>query len=101
MEWSRTMKNMEIWEWSGPAQKKIWKSGMEWSRTMENMEIWEWNGPEQWNVWKFGNGTVPHNGKYGNLGMERFRTMKKMGYGNGTSPNNGKKGIREWNGPAQ
>ena len=23
-----------------------WNFGMEWSRTMENMEIWEWNGPE-------------------------------------------------------
>ena len=65
------------------------------------METWELNNPEQWNVWKFGNGTVPHNEKYGNLGMKRSPTMKKMGYGNGTSPNYGKNGIREWNGPAQ
>ena len=42
------------------------------------MEIWEWKGPKQWNVWKFGNGTVPHNEKYGNLGMERSRTMEGM-----------------------
>ena len=61
-----------------------------WDRGMENMEIW--------------NGTVPHNTRYGNLewngpkqwkkwdtGMERSRTMEKMGYGNGTIPNNGKK----------
>ena len=73
---------------------------MEQSRTMENMEI--------------GNGAVRHNGKYGILGMERSRamkkwelglewsrTMKKMGYGNGTIPNNGKNGIREWDDPEQ
>ena len=75
MERSQTMKNVEIWEWNGPEQWKIWKFGMERSRTIENTEIWEWNGPEQLNEWKFGNGTVPHNEKYAK--------------------------ISEWNGPAQ
>ena len=46
-------KNVEIWEWNGPKQWKIWKFRMERSRTMENMEI--------------GNGTVQNNRKYGNL----------------------------------
>mgnify|MGYP007094276373 CR=1 FL=1 len=60
------------------------------------------------------NGTVPHNRKYGNrewkgpkqwkkwdTGMERSRTMEKMGYRNGMIPHNEKSGIREWNGPKQ
>ncbi|XP_074632838.1 uncharacterized protein LOC141891741 [Acropora palmata] len=51
---------------------------MERSRTMENMKI--------------GNGTVPHNGMYGNLGMERSRTMENMEIGNGTVPHNRKYG---------
>ena len=85
MERSRTIENTEIRngtvpnngkngirEWNDPAQWKKWDRGMERSRTMKNMEIWEWN------VWKFGNGTVPHNEKYGNLGMERSRTMECM-----------------------
>ena len=33
--------------------------------------------------------------------MEQARTMEKMGYGNGTVPHNGKYGNREWNGTAQ
>ena len=52
MERSPTMECMEIWEWNGPAQWKIWKSGMERSRKIENIEIWEWNGPAQWKMWK-------------------------------------------------
>ena len=105
MKQAQTMEKMGYGNGTVPHNRKKrigeWNLGMEWSRTLENMEIWEWNGPEQLNVWKFGNETVPHNEKYGNLGMERSRTMKKMGYGNETSPNNGKSGIREWNGPPQ
>ncbi|KAK2573773.1 hypothetical protein P5673_001463 [Acropora cervicornis] len=39
---------------------------------------------------EIGNGTVPNNGMYGNLGMERSRTMENMEIGNGTVPQNRK-----------
>ena len=68
---------------------KKWDRGMERSPTMENMEIWngtvpnngkygnlEWKGPEQWKIWKFG--------------LERSRTMEYMKIENGTVANNGK-----------
>ena len=41
----------------------------------------EWNGPEQWKIWKFG--------------MERSRTIENTEIGNGMIPHNGKNGIRE------
>ena len=55
--------------------------GMERSRTMKNMEIWEWNGPEQWNVWKFRNGTVPHNEKNGIRECNKPEQWKKWDTG--------------------
>ena len=67
------MKDMEIWNGTVPNNEKY-----------GNLE---WNGPEQWKEW--------------DTGMERSRTMEKMGYGNGTVPHNGKNGIGEWNGPEQ
>ena len=65
MERARTMKIWKFGNGTVPHNEKYGNLGMERSRTLKNMEIWEWNGPEQWNVWKFGNGMVPHNEKNG------------------------------------